>query len=261
MTNYKTIIINHTDKVATLWLNRPDKHNALNPDLMREVIHFFQYIENDEQVRMVVIRGCGKSFCAGADLNWMKNAAQLSDEENLNDCRLLTEFFSTIYHSRKITIGIAHGNVFGGGNGLVAACDIAYGLADSCFSLSETRLGLIAATITPYMLNRLQSSVYKELIFTAKPFNGKEAEKYGLINRSFVGIDELEIELEKALNAMRNAGPQSLIGSKRLINDLLNPSKKNEIVSQIPKILADVRTSEEAKEGFAAFLEKRKPNW
>ncbi|MFA9391902.1 MAG: enoyl-CoA hydratase-related protein [Prolixibacteraceae bacterium] len=261
MTSYTNIEIEIANYTAILWLNRPDRHNALNPDLMQEVIRFFEKVEDDSNVRFVVIRGLGKSFCAGADLNWMKNSAKLSPEENLNDSSLLTSFFSTIYQSSKVVIGIAHGNIFGGGNGLLAACDIVYGITDSRFSLSETRLGLIAATITPYMLNKLHTSTYKELIFTARPFDGNEAERIGLLNKCFEAMDQLDEHLTALLELMLKAGPQSLIGSKRLINDLNNPAKFAEIVQQIPQILANVRVTDEAKEGFVAFLEKRKPKW
>jgi methylglutaconyl-CoA hydratase len=261
MSAYKTIIIERTEQVVTLWLNRPERHNALNPDLMREVIHFFEQLENDTNSRIVVIRGKGPSFCAGADLNWMKASEKLNTEENLIDSRLLDTFFSAVYHSSKVTIGLAHGNIYGGGNGLIAACDLSYALNNSRFSLSETRMGLIAATISPYMLNRLHPSVYKELIFTARPFSGDEAEKYGLVNRSFPTYEALETALSITLNEICQAGPQSLIGSKKLINDLMNPALRNEMVAKIPRILADVRQTPEAKEGFAAFLEKRKPNW
>lgn len=259
--NYKNIEITVNNFTATLWLNRPERHNALNPDLMKETIHFFASVNDDDRVRFIIIRGKGKSFCAGADLNWMNDSANLSEEENLKDSQLLTDFFSAIYNCRKVVIGIGHGNIFGGGNGLLAVCDFAYALNNARFSLSETRLGLIAATITPYMLNKLHPSVYKELIFTAKPYNGVEAAKIGLLNKSFETLNELDAYLIETVEQMLKAGPQSLIGSKKLIHDLSNPKKADKVMGQIPKILADVRVTAEAKEGFAAFLEKRKPNW
>ena len=260
-TNYKNIEITVDHFTATLWLNRPERHNALNPELMKETIHFFSSVNDDERIRFIVIRGKGKSFCAGADLNWMKEAANLSYEENLNDSQLLTDFFSVIYNCSKVVIGIGHGNIFGGGNGLLAVCDFAYGLKDARFSLSETRLGLIAATITPYMLGKLSPSVYKALIFTARPYNGDEAQRIGLLNASFENMETLDAHLNETVDYMLKAGPKSLIGSKKLINELLNPEKSKEVMKQIPRILAEVRVTSEASEGFSAFLEKRKPNW
>ena len=261
MSNYKTILIKNEEAIATVWLNRSDRHNALNPVLMREVIHYFQKIENDTTIRIVVIRGKGKSFCAGADLNWMKESANLSEEENKQDSRLLADFFSTIYYSSKITIAITHGNIYGGGNGLVAACDLSLGLGDCRFSFSETRLGLIAATITPLMLQRLHPSVYKLLVFSALSFNGTEAQEIGLLNKVFSTSEMLEEYLKKINSAMLQGGPNALSGSKRLINDLLDPSRSAETKKRIPDILATIRVGDEAREGFAAFLEKRKPDF
>ena len=244
-----------------LSLNRPKVNNALNPSMMRKVIRFFRQIENDDAVRVIIVRGEGSSFCAGADLVWMKKSANLSEKENLEEAELLSEFFAVLKNSSKVTIAIAYGNVFGGGNGLVAACDLSYGLNNTRFSLSETRLGLVAATISPYMLQRLSQSVYKELVFTAREFNGIEAAQMGLLNKSFKTRDELEFFLKQTVDRILKGGPMSIVGSKRLINSLTSPEIAHEITKQIPQLLADVRVSSEAREGFAAFLEKRKPNW
>lgn len=244
-----------------LRLNRPKVHNALNPSMMRKVIRFFRQIENDDVVRVIIVRGEGSSLCAGADLAWMKKSVNLSEKENLEEAELLSEFYAAIKNSSKVTIAIAHGNVFGGGNGLVAACDLAYGLNNTRFSLSETRLGLVAASISPYMLQRLSPAVYKELVFTARNFNGTEAAQIGLLNKSFKTRDELELFIKHTVNGILEGGPMSIVGSKRLINSLTSPEMSHEITKQIPQILADVRVSSEAGEGFAAFLEKRKPNW
>lgn len=261
MDNFEYINVEQNKFITTLWLNRPQKHNALFPELMEEVIDFFHSVEDDQDCRVVVIRGNGISFCAGADLKWMSDAYSLSDEENLNESRLLSKFFSTIYKTSKVTIGIAHGNIFGGGNGLLAACDIAYGLDDAVFSLSETRLGLIAASISQYMLLKIKPSVYKELIFTARRFNGKEAAEIGLLNKSFHSQSELESHLKSTLESILKAGPKSLVGSKNIINQLLDPLHSDGIIENIPKLFAEVRLSSEAHEGFSAFLEKRKPHW
>ncbi|HOO84588.1 MAG TPA: enoyl-CoA hydratase-related protein [Prolixibacteraceae bacterium] len=247
--------------VSIVNFNRPSVHNALNPSLMRKVIRFLKRAENDASVRVIVLRGNGPSFCAGADLAWMKKSAKLSEKENLEEARLLSEFFAAVKQSSKVTIAVAHGNVFGGGNGLVAVCDLAYGLNDTRFSLSETRLGIVAATISPFMLQRLPVHIYKELVFTARKFDGLEAEKIGLLNKSFETTEALDAYLDKTINAILNGGPLAVEGSKRLIDNLCDREKAPEITEQIPKILAEVRVSSEAREGFAAFLEKRKPNW
>lgn len=242
-------------------LNRPTVHNALNPSLMRKVIRYFRKAENDNSIRVIVLRGNGPSFCAGADLAWMKKSAKLSEKENIEEAELLSEFFTAIKQSSKVTIAVTHGNVFGGGNGLVASCDLAYGLNSTCFSLSETRLGLVAATISPYMLERLQPHVYKELVFTARKFNGAEAARMGLLNKSFETEEELEAHLNETISSILKGGPMAVEGSKNLINNLCNTDKAEKIKKKLPKILAEVRVSAEALEGFSAFLEKRKPNW
>lgn len=261
MKEYNNIQLEYNEFALTVWLNRPERHNALNPDLMQELIDLVKALDDDQSVRVLVLRGLGKSFCAGADLEWMKRSAKLNAEQNLADSELLYAFFTSIYHCKKVVIGIGHGNVFGGGNGLLAVCDIAYAIDDTRFALSEAKLGLIAASITPFMLRKLQASVYKELIFTAKVFNGKDAEAMGLINKSFVNAESLEEYLSETIDQIGKAGPESLMGSKQLINDLSDLEKNPEILKKIPQILANVRVGKEAQEGFNAFLEKRKPNW
>jgi len=259
--NYKTISVEIDGHVATLWLNRPEWHNALNLDLLNEVINFFHRVDIDDNIRVVIIRGRGKSFCAGADINWMKQSANLTEEANLSESKVLSRFFETIFNSSKVTIAVVHGNAFGGGCGLVSVCDLAYAVGSARFSLSETRLGLIAATITPYMLMKLPMPVYKEMVFTAKKFDGNEAEKSGLVNRNFETDEELEQHLKTTIKEILKGGPKSLSGSKSLINDVMQTVSVKEKLNEVPEILAKVRVSTEAREGFKAFLDKRKPNW
>ena len=140
-------------QVATLWLARPEVHNAINDIMISEISDFFTLMEENNEVRMIVVRGQGKSFCSGADLQWMKTSFSLSPDENVKECIELTDLFEQIFNNSKVVIGVVHGNTFGGGNGLVAVCDLAYCLAETKFSLSETRIGMAAASITPFMLN------------------------------------------------------------------------------------------------------------
>ena len=261
MKAYCYLQIEINGSVAILWLNRPEKHNALNPVMMQEVIHFFETIEGDDSVRVVLIKGRGKSFCAGADLQWLYNSSDLTSEDNLDEARLLSAFFATVFHSSKVTVGVAHGNVFGGGNGLLAACDLAYAIDNSCFSLSETRIGMIAASISPYMLQKLSVLVYKELVFTARRFDAIEAVQMGLLNASFETVKEMNEHIQLVIRLLLEAGPHALAGSKRLINNLLDPGEASMAIKEIPELLAAVRVSNEAREGFSAFLEKRKPDW
>jgi len=228
--------------------------------MIRELSSFFTQIEENDEIRIVMLRGKGKSFCAGADLTWMKNGFTLSEQENLRESEELSAMFRLIYHCSKITVAVAHGNIFGGGNGLIAVCDLAYCVNSSKFCLSETRLGLAAASITPYLLKKMAASDLKELIFTAKNYYGEEAVKYGLLNRAFASAEELDLYLNGILEQMLGNGKEAIIESKRLINRLVDHGADSEM-ENIPGLLAKIRISKEAQEGFSAFLEKRKPNW
>lgn len=257
MKEFSTITTESNGQVATLWLARPEVHNALDGIMILELSFFFNQLENNPEIRLVVIRGKGRSFCSGADLNWMKRAFSLSAEENLRESRELSNLFKVIFESSKIVIAAVHGNVFGGGNGIVAVCDLAYCIDNAKFSLSETRIGMAAASITPYMLKKVHMADLKELIFSARSFNGKEAVKYGLLNKTFPSQEFMDLYLNSIISDMLGNGKLALVESKRLINRLTDQSTTDEML-QIPDLLARIRVSPEAQEGFSAFLEKRK---
>ena len=261
MEKYQTITVKPEGKTLNLWLNRSEVHNALNRQLIVELHQFFQWAEEQPDFRFVVIRGNGKSFCAGADLNWMKESASLSETENLEDSRLLTEMLMAIYRSSKVVIGAAHGNVFGGGTGLLAACDMVYTVSNARFSLSETRLGLVAASITPFLLKRMKPSRLKELIFSGRHFNGEEANENGLADRVFESVEEMDRFILQLLEQMLKGGPRAVVLSKQSINDLSDGTAMDENMKRMPKLLAEVRVTPEAQEGITAFLEKRTPDW
>ena len=261
MEKYQTITVKPEGKTLNLWLNRSEVHNALNRQLIVELHQFFQWAEEQPDFRFVVIRGNGKSFCAGADLNWMKESASLSETENLEDSRLLTEMLMAIYRSSKVVIGAAHGNVFGGGTGLLAACDMVYTVSNARFSLSETRLGLVAASITPFLLKRMKPSRLKELIFSGRHFNGDEAHENGLADRVFESVEEMDRFILLLLEQMLKGGPRAVVLSKQSINDLSDGTAMGENMKRMPKLLAEVRVTPEAQEGITAFLEKRTPDW
>jgi methylglutaconyl-CoA hydratase len=259
--SFETIFTELKDKVAFLKLNRPEQHNALNRTMVQELTRFFRHIGDDPRVQVVVMRGEGRSFCSGADLLWMKNSVNLTPEENLKESEELSELFETIRGCSKVVIGMAHGSIYGGGNGLLAACDLAYCLDDCRFSLSETRIGLAAATIAPYLLFRMPAHAVKELVFTAQLFNGAEARSTGLVNRSFASQEEMEDHVNQTLDSILRGGPASLIESKKLINNLSGFMFPEETSNEMARILAGLRVSPEAQEGMQAFVEKRKPNW
>jgi len=260
MEAYKTIETAVNNHVVTLWLARPEVHNALDNIMILELSTFFKAIEDDSEISLIVIRGRGKSFCSGADLNWMKRAFSLTAPENLQESKALSDLFNLIYTSRKIVIAVVHGNVFGGGNGIVAACDLAYCTDTTKFSLSETRIGMAAVSITPYMLKKVRPADLKALIFSARSFNGQEAVNYGLLNQSFSSPEDMELYLNSMISTILANGKLALIESKRLINRLTDQAISEEML-QIPDLLARIRVSPEAQEGFSAFLEKRNPRW
>jgi len=260
MEKFRTIKPELDGAVVTLWLSRPEVHNALNGVMIREILSFFSQIEEVEDISVVIIRGQGNSFCSGADLHWMKNAIDLDEAENLKESRELSDMFDAIFHCSKIVVAVVHGNVFGGGNGLVAASDLAYCVNDSRFSLSETRIGMVAASITPYLLQKMKAIDLKELVFTAKSFSADEAVKYGLLNQSLPSQDALDHYVNELISQILANGKQALVASKHLINKISIQPIAGEI-EQIPGLLAKIRVSPEAQEGFTAFLEKRKPNW
>lgn len=260
MEKYKAIEVEQNGPVATLWLARPEVHNALHALMIREITQFFSQAEENNEFRVVVIRGRGKSFCAGADLRWMKEAFSLSPEDNLRESTELSAMFRTIFESSRTVVAALHGNIFGGGTGLAAASDFAYCTDDSRFSLSETRIGMAAASITPYLLQKINPPVLKEMIFTAKIFSGAEAERYGLVRQSFPSMEMMDLHIQETVKQMLQNGKHAQAVSKRLINRLTMQGKK-EVMEHIPVLLAQIRVSEEAQEGFAAFLEKRKPEW
>lgn len=260
MENYQAIQPEYNGPVATLWLSRPEVHNALNEVMIREIIRFFDGLERMNEVRAVVIRGRGASFCSGADLRWMQNAFTLSPGENFKESEELSAMFRAIFESSKIVVAAAHGNIYGGGNGLVAVCDHACCLSDDRFSLSETRIGMAAVSITPYLLQKVTASDLKELVFSARTFSGDEAMKFGLVNHTFPSQEAMDRHVFSFIDQVVANGPQALATSKRLINRLTLHQEPG-IMGQLPGQLAQIRVSREAREGFSAFLEKRKPQW
>jgi methylglutaconyl-CoA hydratase len=259
--NFETIEFSLESKIAHLRLNRPEQQNALNRELVQELTRFFREADSNDEIMVVILSGNGKSFCSGADLLWMKNSVNLSEDVNHSETLELSEMFEAIYQCSKVVIGMAHGSIYGGGNGLLAACDLAYCTHDSRFSLSETRIGLVAATISPYLLRRIPPAVVKELVFTAFRFDGQRAQETGMVNRTFATRDEMGKYVDEVIDAILQGGPQSVLASKQLINQLSDYRFPDGINEEMAQMLASTRISKEAQEGMTAFVEKRKPLW
>jgi len=262
MKSYQTIEYKIEQQIASVYLNRPDIHNAFNETMISELIDIFQYLSetDNEIVRVIVLRGNGKSFCAGADLNWMRNVANYTYEQNFSESYQLSQCFYTIYTCKKPTISIVHGAAIGGANGLLAATDFAYALPETVFSLSEVKIGIIPACISPYVIKRVGEYNAKDLMLSGKRFNAEDAKKYHLINDVFLP-DEFDQKINDLIALLKTSGPQAMAHCKNLIHKITNELSINEALEYTAKIIADIRASDEGQEGMAAFLEKRKPSW
>lgn len=260
MKNYQTLELEIKNEVGTIWLNRPEIHNAFNEVMIAELIEMFKEIKTLDEVRIVVLRGRGKSFCAGADLNWMRNVAKYSYEDNYAESLNLSNCFYEIYTCPKPTIAIVHGAAIGGANGLLAACDFAYADENSTFSLSEVKIGIVPACISPYVTKRVGEYGSKEFMLTGKRFKGEEAAFHRLVNKS-LPTDKLDEYLEEIIVLLKTSGPKAMSHCKTLIYDISNKLSLQEAIGYTAKMIADIRASEEGQEGMSAFLEKRKPNW
>jgi len=257
---YTTIDIEIINEVGTIWLNRPEIHNAFNEVMISELIEMFKEIKDNNEVRIVVLRGKGKSFCAGADLNWMRDVSKYSYEDNYEESLNLSNCFYEIYTCPKPTIAVVHGAAIGGANGLLAACDFAYADENTTFSLSEVKIGIVPACISPYVTKRVGEYGSKELMLTGKRFKGKEAAYHRLVNKSLAS-DNLEEYLDEVIALLKTSGPKAMSHCKKLIYDISNKLTLQEAIGYTAKMIADIRASEEGQEGMSAFLEKRKPKW
>jgi methylglutaconyl-CoA hydratase len=260
MTMYTTIEFEKNADLATIWLNRPDIHNAFNEVMIQEVIDCVTAANHMDDVRVVIIRGRGKSFCAGADLNWMRGVAAYSFEQNFKESLNLSKCFYTIYTCKKPTIAIVHGAAIGGANGLLASCDFAYADENTTFSLSEVKIGVVPACISPYVIKRVGEYAAKELMLTGKRIKGKEAEYFRLVNKS-LPVEELNAYVMSVIDLLRTSGPKAMTQCKTLIYNICNLETLEQARESTARMIAEIRASEEGQEGMAAFLEKRKPNW
>jgi len=260
MSTYETIQTSNDKGVLTIRLNRPDKHNAFNETMLKEITGVFSRVKDMEDVVCVVLRGNGKSFCAGADLNWMKDVAGNSYEKNYMESLYLADCFYTIYTCPKPAIAVAHGSVLGGANGLLSSCDMAYCTDDAVFSLSEEKIGIVPACISPYLIKRIGEYNSRELMLTGRRISGTEAERYGLVNRALPAA-ELDAAVDGIIKQLQSSGPAAMSHCKTLIDKVSNSLTLKEAIEFTARMIAEIRASEEGQEGMAAFLEKRKPKW
>lgn len=261
MTDFTTIEL-HTDPrgVATLWLNRPDKHNAFNAEMIAELIQALRQVSEDDSVRFLLLRGRGKHFSAGADLVWMQASAQLDYAANLHDAHELGELMSLLYHLPCPTLAVVQGAAFGGAVGLTACCDIAIGASEATFSLSEVRIGLVPAVISPYVVQAIGERATRRYALSAERFSGECARELGLLAECYPAA-ELEAEVEQWIANLLLNSPQAMRESKALLHSVGSGVLTDALRQRTESVIAGIRVSEEGQEGLNAFLHKRKPAW
>ncbi len=249
------------DGTAIVTLNRPEKRNAFNAQMISELHDAFSDMATDQAVRFVIIRGAGEVFCAGADLEWMKQAAGFTQAQNEADAYALAHMLHTIYEMPQPTLALVHGAALGGGAGLVAACDLAVAMEDTKFKFSEVRLGLIPATIGPFVIEAIGPRWAKALFVTAEGFDARYAEKMGLVQYTVTSESEMQEMSDHLRDLVLAAAPGAVAEAKRLVFDVAGVRIDDNVGDETARRIATRRASEEGREGVAAFLDKRKPNW
>lgn len=257
---YNTIEIETAHGVAVLWLNRPEVRNAFNETMIAELSSAFGELDTDPEIRAVVLAGRGKVFCAGADLNWMKRMAELDFEDNRKDALAFGDMLSRLYLMRKPTLARLHGAVFAGGMGLAAACDIALASTDTEFCVSEVRLGLTPATISPYVLAAMGERYAHRYFLSGERFTAAEAYRIGLV-QDIAPPEELDTMANAILGELVQRAPGAQAATKALIDVVAKRPIGPDLMRDMATRIATARASDEGREGVRAFLEKRAPSW
>ncbi len=247
--------------IGIITLNRPEVHNAFDETMIAELTQAFQAFGAEAAVRLIVLEAAGKSFCAGADLNWMKRAAAASAAENRADAMQLATMLRTVYECPKPVIARVQGNAFGGGVGLIAACDIAFGYHEAFFSLSEVKLGIIPSAISPYVINAIGPRNASRYFLTAERFNASEAYRCGLLHDLSTRVEGVDELIAQRIENILGNGPQAVAEAKALIRAVAHQPITDAVVNDTVDRITRVRAGAEAKEGMSAFLEKRKASW
>ena len=246
--------------VATITLTQPDIRNAFSDEVIAEITAAFRTAGERPDVRAIVLAALGPAFCAGANLNWMRRMADYTREENIQDAGLLAEMLRVIYECPKPTIARVQGDVYAGGVGLVACCDIAVSADTVHYCLSETKIGLIPATISPYVIRAMGARAAHRYFLTAERFNAAEALRIGFVHE-VVAHDQLDAKVGEVLKALLGASPNAVQAAKKLVQDVAEREINAELIAKTVEGIADIRSSEEGREGVQAFLAKRKPSW
>lgn len=256
-----TVLLSSDDRgVVTVTLNRPAFHNAFDEALIQRLIEVFETLGADTQCHVLVLAGAGKSFSAGGDLNWMRRMAGYGYAENVADADELGRLMRTLDQLPKPTVARVHGSVFAGGLGLVACCDVAVAAQDTIFCVSETRLGLVPAVISPYLIRAIGARTARRYFLTAERFSAADALRIGLVHELAPAAD-LDRRVGAIVAALLEGGSQAQARSKRLISEVVDRPIEQPVIDLTARTIAEARASDDAREGLAAFFEKRKPRW
>lgn len=258
--HFQTLEVTTHGSVATVQLNRPDMRNAFNELMIGEILGTFRALGANAGIRAIVLAANGPAFCAGADLNWMKKMAAYTRAENVADAAQLADMLRTIYACPKPVVAKIQGDCYAGGMGLVAACDIAVAVDSANFCLSEAKLGLIPATISPYVIRAMGENAARRYFLTAERFSAQQARHIGFVHET-VSADALDATVGDIVKALVSNSPNAVKEAKRLVQDMAGVPLTDALIADTAERIADIRSSDEGKEGVRAFLEKRKPGW
>jgi methylglutaconyl-CoA hydratase len=260
MTNtYSTVTLVKDGRIARVTFNRPEIHNAFNARVIHEMAEIFREIATDLSLRVVLLTGAGKSFCAGADLNWMRAVVDQSFEENLAESNSLADLFYQMYICTRPIIGRINGAAIGGGTGFVALCDIAVAAESAKFSFSEVKIGVVPACIGPYVIKKLGEGKARELFITGERMMAQRACEVGLVNKVVPDAD-IDSEVNKLIDSILSSGPNAVAMAKKLVSEVPSMSPE-QFKPYTAEMIARLRLSDEGQEGMSAFLNKRKPSW
>ncbi|MDO9147699.1 MAG: enoyl-CoA hydratase/isomerase family protein [Hydrogenophaga sp.] len=259
MSNALTVSVQ--DRIARITLSRPEVRNAFNDEVIQQLKAAFEAVGQRDDVRAVVLAAEGPAFCAGADLNWMRRMADYTRDENVADAGQLAAMLKAIYECPKPTIAAVQGDVFAGGMGLVAACDLAVSVDSATYCLSEVKLGLMPATISPYVIRAMGARAAHRYFLTAERFSAQEALRIGFVHELVNSPEALAVKVDELAQALCNASPAAVRACKRLVLEVAEREINASLIAATVEGIADIRASEEGREGVQSFLQKRKPAW
>ncbi len=260
--NEQQVLLNTDSRgIATLTLNRPEVHNAFDDNVINSLIQHLEAIAQDASIRVLILRSEGKNFSAGADLNWMRRMAKNSHQENLIDARGLGRLMKCLNDLPKPTICLVQGAAYGGAVGLAACCDMVVATEASQFCLSEVRIGLVPAVISPYVVRAIGERQSRRYFLTAEAFNAIQAQNWGLVHEVVETHEQLDCAKELLIKQLLNNSPRGIEAAKDLIYAVSSKPIVDDVIEDTANRIADIRVSEEGQEGLSAFLEKRKPSW